>query len=304
LYIFGMLSLAVSMSMYLAYDFGWINKDLALQLENVKKLSAAALEQERIAARLEAERRIVAADNERKTRELESARQLQLSLLPTVIPKREDLEIACFMKTATEVGGDYYDIFEDARGGLTAVVGDATGHGLKAGNMVIVTKGLLNVLGGGEDLAEIMRTANTAIKRMRLHMLTMCLAIARFEGRKLTYCSAGMPPLLVFRAQTGSVEQHVLKAMPLGAAADFPYKSLTTELSSGDAAVMISDGLMETFNPGREEFGMESVIRSVQSHGKGSAQQIVDALVADATAWSNGTPLADDMTVVVVKMVA
>lgn len=81
-YVFGVLGLIAAMSLYLSYNFAYVNKDLKTQLENVKSLSEKALEQERIAAGLELERRLIEAENARQSKELESARELQLSLLP------------------------------------------------------------------------------------------------------------------------------------------------------------------------------------------------------------------------------
>ena len=208
------------------------------------------------------------------------------------------------MKTATEVGGDYYDFFASPNGSLTAVIGDATGHGLKAGNMVTATKGLLNILAGEARVEDILLSASAAIKDMNLHMLTMCLAIARLDRTSLSYASAGMPPMLTYRAATGTTEQHVLKAMPLGAVRDFPYKSLSTTLARGDVVVFVSDGLQEMFDAQRETYGIENVVRSLERHAAKPAQEIIDGLVADGMAWAGDTPLADDLTVVVVKISA
>ena len=137
------LGLAFSMSLYLSYNFSQINKNLANQLENVRLLSEKTIEQEKKANKLEYERKIIEAENQRKTIELESAREMQLSLLPAELPQIENLDIACSVKTATEVGGDYFDFYVSDDDVLTAVVGDATGHGLKAGSMVVATKGLI-----------------------------------------------------------------------------------------------------------------------------------------------------------------
>src|ERR1017187_10081615 len=133
-FVYGMLALVISMSLYLSFNFAYINKDLEKQLANVKILSDKSLEQERIANKLELERRILDIENERKSKELESAKELQLSLLPNNIPSLENINIACFMETAAEVGGDYYDFFLSDENILTTIIGDATGHGLKAGN--------------------------------------------------------------------------------------------------------------------------------------------------------------------------
>jgi len=302
MYVYGMMGLAVSMSVFLSYNFSRVNKDLELQLDTVKLLSEKAFEQERVAHKLELERKVIEVENDRKNKELDSARDLQLSLLPQSIPNIKGVDIAAFMKTATEVGGDYYDFIETPSGGLLVAIGDATGHGLKAGNMVIATKGLLNVLSGTDELDTILKSANRAIKRMNLHMLTMCLALARIEGHLLRYSSAGMPPLFVYRRKSGSTEQLTLKAMPLGAVHEFPYKQLNTELFEGDVLAMVSDGLVEMFNASRENYGMENIAETLQNNVEKPAQEIVNNLIAGAAAWSGETPLEDDLTIVVIKL--
>lgn len=301
-FVYGMLGLAISMSIYLAYNFAYVNKDLELQLNNVKQLSEKALEQERLANKLELERRVIDIGNKRKTKELEDARELQLSLLPKSIPKVEHLDIACFMKTAAEVGGDYYDFFNFEKDKLTIVTGDATGHGLKAGNMVIVTKGLLNILSGENELTEIMKSSNKAIKKMNLYMLTMCLAALRIQDHKLEYSSAGMPPLLIFRKATGEVEQFIIKAMPLGAFYDFPYEKIETTISKGDIVIMMSDGLTELFNLQNEIYGLERVVESLKEFANKSSEEIVNYIFEKSKSWSHDLPLKDDMTIIAIKI--
>ncbi|MCW8849359.1 MAG: triple tyrosine motif-containing protein, partial [Melioribacteraceae bacterium] len=83
-----------------------------------------------------AEKRVLEIENNRKTKELEEARQLQLSMLPKELPRNSNLDIAVYMKTATEVGGDYYDFSMKEDGSLNIALGDGTGHGLKAGILV------------------------------------------------------------------------------------------------------------------------------------------------------------------------
>jgi len=133
----GLFGLLLSMSVFLARNFAQTNKNLEAQLIQVKALSEKTIQQEREKAQLEAE-------NARKTKELEEARQLQLSMLPKNPPALPHLDIAAEMKTATEVGGDYYDFKVHDDGVLTIAVGDATGHGMQAGTMIAATKSLFN----------------------------------------------------------------------------------------------------------------------------------------------------------------
>ncbi len=92
--------------------------------------------------------RIRQIEEERKNKELKAASDLQQSLLPKKNPKRPDLDIATFIRSSTEVGGDYYDFFP-ARQMVRwfSVCGDATGHGVSSGMMVSITKAGLNGIG-------------------------------------------------------------------------------------------------------------------------------------------------------------
>lgn len=305
-YIYGVTALGLAMSVFLSRRFAQTNDDLEAQLVQVRELSERTLAQERDARDKEIERRLLAGDNERKTKELEDARDLQLSLLPKNLPKLHNLDIAVRMQTATEVGGDYYDFFVSEDGTLTGVIGDATGHGLKAGNMVIAAKGLINVLvpRSSLHLDEILKTSNRAIKDMNLRMLTMCLAMIRIKSHAVEYGSAGMPPLMVYRKQTDIVEQIILKAMPLGAFYDFPYEQIETKVDEGDILLMVSDGVVELFNAKEETFGLERVEESLKEFSHNTTDEIIDCLFDRIKNWSDGTLLMDDVTAIAIKILS
>src|SRR5690606_9872277 len=202
---------------------------------------------------------LLRAENQRKTKELEEARQLQLSMLPQNLPKLPHLDIAVYMKTATEVGGDYYDIHVGMDGTLTVVVGDATGHGMKAGTMVTTTKSLFSSHASNPDILFTFQEITRCIKQMNMQMLSMCLSIVKIHGNKMQISAAGMPPALLYRSNTKQIEEIVLKGMPLGAYQDFPYQLRETELNTGDTLLLMSDGLPELFNKNMEMFGYEKV---------------------------------------------
>jgi hypothetical protein len=162
-----------------------------------------ALENARLVERMIAEarrRQELEAENEQRAKELVEARQLQLSMLPKQVPQLPQLEIAAYMKTATEVGGDYYDLHLAADGALTIAIGDATGHGLKAGTVVTAIKGPFNHLAPQAELPGILRDASCALKRMNLRALFMALALVRVRGEHVQLSAAGMPPALLYCA--------------------------------------------------------------------------------------------------------
>ena len=151
-YLLGVLVLSFSMSLRLSKKFASTNDRLEEQLLQVKELSEQALENERKVKEQEIEKRLLEADNKRKTIELAEARRLQLSMLPKTIPQSDNWQIDVFMRTATEVGGDYYDFHTDNNGTLTIAIGDATGHGVNAGTMVAVTKSLFSEFAENENI--------------------------------------------------------------------------------------------------------------------------------------------------------
>jgi serine phosphatase RsbU (regulator of sigma subunit) len=85
-------------------------------------------------------------------------------MLPKQLPQLPHLDIAVYMRTATEVGGDYYDFHIGMDGTLTVVLGDATGHGMKAGTMVTTTKSLFNVLAPNPNIVETFHEMTTMLK--------------------------------------------------------------------------------------------------------------------------------------------
>ena len=122
--------------------------------------------------------------------------------LPKSVPQLPHVEIAALMKTATEVGGDYYDFHVGADGALTIAIGDATGHGLKAGTVVAARKGLFKHRAGQADLVATLAQTSRALKQMNLRSLFMALTLVKLNGDHLQCSVAGMPPILIYRAAT------------------------------------------------------------------------------------------------------
>ncbi len=245
-------------------------------------------------------RRLLAAENERRGRELEEARQFQLSLLPRELPRLDGLAVAVEMTTATEVGGDYYD-FQEMGSGLVVAIGDATGHGAAAGTLVTAVKSLFAAGAGTLTPAAFLVSANAAIHRMGLVRRAMALAVARVEGERVTLSSAGMPPVFHFRAASGETREIALAGTPLGARADFPYAEATLELAPGDALLFASDGLPELPNGDGEPFGYERLRALFAASADAAAEEIVARLSSAATDWGGDRPPVDDVTLLVLK---
>ena len=181
----------------------------------------------------------------RQTHELEEARKLQLSMLPNEIPNHPNLEIAVSMETATEVGGDYYDFAVGLDGTLNIALGDATGHGMQAGTLVTIMKGIFTLEAGKSDVLPFFKKSVEAIKEIKLGRLMMAFVFLKIKDSQLSLSNAGVPPVYIYRKDKNEVEEIDNKGMPLGAINNFPYKETKTELKNGDVIFLLSDGFPE-----------------------------------------------------------
>jgi hypothetical protein len=244
------------------------------------------------------------AEASRGLAELEAARRLQLSMLPERVPEHPRVELAASMQTASEVGGDYYDFDLSDDGTLTIAIGDATGHGTKAGIMVTATKSLWNAFCSDADLEQVLHKSSVALKRMLLPKLYMALALARLRGHTLELVGAGLPPALVYRADTGEVEAVPLKGMPLGSPGRAQYRKQCVVLSPGDTVVLMTDGFPERFSNNGEMLGYDRAVSVFAEVADRSSEEIIGHLMNRCETWANGRAQDDDVTFVVMKMKA
>jgi hypothetical protein len=238
-------------------------------------------------------------ENERKSQELEEARALQTSLLPKIIPTREDMEISAYLRSANEVGGDYYDFYVMPEG-LYAICGDATGHGVISGIMVSVTKAGLN----GIQLTspgEILRQLNLIVKRVNFGRLRMSLNIAKVGSSSVELSSAAMPPIFLYSAENSETSEILDANLPLGGLSRETYNTTTYPFGSNDVLVMVSDGLPELPNEFGEMLDYPRIFEAVNNNADGSADEIKEALVSLANNWTSADSIPDDITIVVLK---
>lgn len=264
------------------------------------ELRAKAAELQAKAA--EAQNRAIQSENERKTKELEEARALQLSLLPKDVPIYPNLQISAYMKTATEVGGDYYDFSYKNDDTLNVAIGDATGHGMKAGTLVTAMKALFASGSGAVDIEPFFISVNSGIKKMNLERVMMGFAMLNINQNKVKLINAGMPPVLLYKKKKDEVEEIKVHGMPLGAMENVKYEATALTLSSGDALLMMSDGMPELQNNEGEMFGYERITAHFKQIAENSPEEIISQFKNAGLDWGNGKDPDDDVTFVVIKM--
>ncbi|MGH7450255.1 MAG: PP2C family protein-serine/threonine phosphatase [bacterium] len=111
-----------------------------------------------------------------------------------------------------------------------------------------------------------------------------------------------MPPILIYRAATKSVEELALTGMPLGSFTEFPYQQKETNLNADDAIILMSDGFPEMFNDKRETLDYPRAKEIFAEVGQRSPREIIDHLARIGDTWANGRPQEDDVTFVVMKV--
>jgi len=247
-------------------------------------------------------KRLLQSENKRKTKELEEARQLQLSMLPKELPKLPNLDIAVYMKTATEVGGDYYDFHVALDGTLTVVIGDATGHGMKAGTMVTTAKSLFNSYAHNPDILFTFSEMTRCIRQMQMEKLTMCMTMLKINGKRLQISAAGMPPVYIFRRGNSGVDEKLIEGMPLGTMMNYPYKVVEEEFKEGDTILLMSDGFPELQNNKNEVYGYKRARNSFEEIAEKQPEEIIHHLKDEGSNWVNGKEPDDDVPFVVIKL--
>jgi hypothetical protein len=248
------------------------------------------------------QKRQLEREHERKARELEEARRIQLAMLPKFVPHHPYLDLAVCMKTATEVGGDFYDFHLTEDYMLTFAVGDATGHGAHAGVMVTATKILFANLASERDITDILGKSSASIRRMGLPKLYMAFAVGRLRDEKLEIAGAGLPPALIYRSTTGIIEKVPLKGVPLGSFADISYKKKDVTLHPGDAVMIMTDGLAEMHNAQGHMYGYESVARLFNEVAAMKPEEMIQQFQSVLQSWGENLPQQDDVTILVMKM--
>jgi serine phosphatase RsbU (regulator of sigma subunit) len=249
------------------------------------------------------ERRGHAQEQLRMRDELQYARAIQLSMLPERPPALEWVDLAGVSMPATEVGGDYFDYFVIGER-LAIVSGDVAGHGLASGLVLAALRSGFTLLRDSlHDPAAVLRRLHDLIAETtrRRTLVTCAVLLLDREARRATFASAGHPPVIARRDGTvGAIE---LFAPPLGVRLPVKIPQREMTFAAGDVFVLHTDGVYESVDPSGESYGIERIEAVVRQCDNATAAEVRDAIVRDVERFRAGGAQADDITVVVARMV-
>lgn len=291
----------------LAIGDGVLEKDIEVQgPEEISTIAAAFNE---IAGKFRnAQSHLV--EQERLQKEMQLAREIQHTLLPTEMPQLSGYEISAMYRAAAEVGGDYYDFFtvdEDTTG---IVVADVSGKGIPGSLVMTMIRTALRMEArGNHSASDVMTRVNSFITEdMRKGMfITLFYIILDSKDRVVSYASAGHNPMLLYRKETDEVFFLNPPGFPVGISLPDPELFAKTidiervQLQQDDLLLVYTDGVTEAMNAAREQYGEQRLIQCAREHSGKSAEEFIEALNRDVAAFTGGNAQNDDITVVAIK---
>jgi len=243
-------------------------------------------------------------ERQRLEEELNMARQIQIGLLPKMLPNNNLIQMAASCEPARVIGGDFYDYLplDDHRFAL--VIADACGKGMPAAMVISPVQAIIkSEASHGSSIQQTMQNLNQYVKRFASTKNFATLFYGIFDHRSggFEFANAGhLPPLLA--RKNGEVELLQPTGPALGLLAEAEHQIDTTKLRAGDCLLFYTDGVTETMNSPREEYGEQRLQDLLVRHRERSAQEIIRSIIEDLDAFRDSVLLQDDRTTMVLKV--
>jgi phosphoserine phosphatase RsbU/P len=231
--------------------------------------------------------------------ELATARKMQRNLLPQVAPAVAGVTVVARFLPMTAVGGDFYD-YAPSDGGLAVLVADVTGHGVPAA----LTAAMVKVAFAAQreeashPAAALAHVNRTLMDVNASGFVTAAWVFLDASAGRMRYAAAGHPPLLVWRAATGTVERVTENGLLMGAFALAEYTEVERPLDPGDRLLLYTDGVMEAANAADEEFGLDRLEAVLSETAPLALSAQADAILDRLAGWRGTVAQGDDVTLV------
>ncbi len=246
------------------------------------------------------------ADKVTMKRDLEIAREIQSWLVPAQPPEVANADIAFATRPQNSVAGDYYDAFYpgESREKLVVVIADVAGKSVPAALLMATLQASLRTIAGeGASVAELVLRLNRYVSAYSLGGLRFTTAvIGEYDpaARTLSYVNAGHNAPILRRAN-GDLETLETGGLPLGIDANAPYEVGSIQLRSGDALIFFTDGVVEAFNQGGEEFGNDRWVACIRNLPSPPAKENLRYLMGRVDEFVGATRQSDDITCMVFR---
>lgn len=262
---------------------------------------------------------------ERLREEVDSVRRLQESVIPRDLPTPEGYEVCARYEPAQirvmganpviMAGGDYYDVFYLDREKLILLVGDASGHGVKACMSIMTMHTLIRMIRNQrypntvDFVAEVnRRLCSSEIVQDEGGFITLLYSNLDLTNHKLQWTSAGQPMPLLQDLESNEVSViggEEQGGLPLAIDEDWVYEEVSLQIPENSRLLIYTDGLDEAFpadgDQVHDQFGVDGIIRSLKRTREMPLDQAMDALFDDSYSATKGTGRHDDTSVVLLE---
>ena len=244
-----------------------------------------------------------AREKERASAELNVATNIQLSALPNRVYDDKNVTIRSFIKSAKEVGGDFYDYFylDDHR--LAIIISDVSGKGIPAALFMMKSKELIkSAIRANNNLVDAAKEVNTMLVNNNKEGLfvTSFLGVIDLAKNTITYVNAGHEkPYIVSNKKVTKLDGE--SNFVMGGEEGFEYKQESHAFKNGEFIFLFTDGLNESINKEQEEFSYSRIEQTLEDNKSASLDNVINAMNTSLEAFVGSEEQFDDVTMLVVK---
>ena len=244
-----------------------------------------------------------ASEREKMNAELEVASKIQLEALPPSSFVDDKVSLKAYIKTAKEVGGDFYDYFYIDESRFAVLIADVSGKGIPASLFMMRSKAIIkNEILSNSNLEEAIYKANNILVANNKENLfvTAFIGVIDLNKNEMTYVNSGHEkPYIISNGKVKKLDG--MSNFVIGEIDNFSYQVEKVKFSKDDILFMFTDGLNESINKEKEEFGYKR-IEDILSTNKGSLDELVNTLNNKHIEFTKGEEQFDDITMLMVKM--
>ena len=241
-------------------------------------------------------------EKERLEKELQLAREIQMSILPQTLPHIQDFDFGTFINPARAVGGDFFDLIKLDDDHVAVIVGDVADKGVPSAIFMARTHALLvaETLHNAEP-SDVLTRVNRVLTQMEQSNLfvTVIYGILDRSTRRFTFTRAGHEIPLVLKDQ-GVVRLPHGPGQPVGILDDPVFDTQVVEMPPGSSVLLFTDGMTDCRNPEGEAFGHGRLEAFLASLAGMAAKEMVEAMAIRLSMYQAGAPQDDDVTLVAI----
>lgn len=237
---------------------------------------------------------------ERLESELQIAGSIQLSFLPTTMPSsNEPFDVCALLKSAKEVGGDFYNFYKIDDRHLFFTLGDVSDKGMPAALFMAMTLSLIKgSMHAGLTPGELLEKVNDMLCADNAQLFaTIVCGVLQIDTGEVVLCDGGHCTPYVVKSDGSVIPIKLKKGIPLGSFPEFSYTNVNLKLDRGDRLIVYTDGITEAENGAQEQYSTSRLERFLAMTKDYSSAEIIDALLMDVFMFADGAPQSDDIAV-------